>query len=50
MKKEKKEARVEIVMTHEEKKKLTEMAIKADMSIGHIFRMLMREAIQKGGM
>ena len=49
MKKEKKEARVEIVMTHEEKKKLTEMAIKADMSVGHIFRMLMREAIKKAG-
>jgi len=47
MKKEKKEARVEIVMTHEEKKKLTELAIKSDVSIGHIFRMLMREAIKK---
>jgi len=46
-KKKNKTARFDMVMTHEDKKTLDELALKADMSASQIVRMLIREAAKK---
>lgn len=46
-KKKNKTARFDMVMTHEDKKTLDELALKADMPASQIVRMLIREAAKK---
>lgn len=47
MTKEKKTARLEVMMTPTEKKKLEQLAFKADIPASQVVRTLIREAIQK---